>query len=90
MLCNEISDFDQFDFDQFRELMAIVNSRTFDLQFGDDEEEKTVLVPYAGMINHSTHGQVILYYNPENNGVVLRALKPIKEMTELCMNYGFG
>jgi len=70
--------------------MAIVNSRTFDLQFGEDEEEKTVLVPYAGMINHRVDGQTILYYNPENNGIVLRALNQIKAFEEVCLSYGFG
>ena len=64
----------------------LYNSRSFGIDIA--EVPKTVLIPYADMLNHKFPKQTTWFYDDEPGGVRVVALEDIPKGQEVCISYG--
>ena len=63
----------------------LLNSRSFGIEIA--EEPKTVLIPYADMLNHKFPKQTTWFYDDDTNGFRVVALEDIPKDDEVCISY---
>ncbi len=86
-LCHERPGFDRFDYDDFRTMIAAVNSRCFtrpDLP----EQNNAVMVPLLDMFNHANPPNCTWSYSRERGGFVVTTKTKVAADTELTLCYG--
>jgi hypothetical protein len=86
MICECVPDFRQFEFKEFCETMALINSRGFDMPIKG--ERSFALVPYADMINHSFEKPNLFRFDEESGGFILYAAYDIAYGEEIFIDYG--
>ena len=88
MCCKKISDFKGkgFGFKEYCEVYAILPSRNFGLELGNDVE-MNCLIPFADMFNHGKPNVTNWFYDGSMKGFVLQALEDIPLGAEICICY---
>ena len=67
----------KFYFDDFMEVVALVNSRCFAIQ--RDGQSVTAMVPFADMLNHDFQAKTDWYYDEERQGLRIIAYDSIEK-----------
>lgn len=75
-VCKELGEaFSKFSFQDFCEVMAQVNSRTFDFEV--EKTKVSCLVPLADMFNRRGPHDAEIFYSDKDDAVLVKALKDI-------------
>ena len=69
VICQCCPEYKQFQFQEFCEVMALINSRAFDVTIGG--KESFTMVPYADMLNHSYRKSNYFRYDDDMEGFVI-------------------